>query len=130
MPRAKRPTGRVPRQARKKPVKREVLESTVEGRLQQIVVKYGGEALKMTGYKGIPDRLIIVNGYYLWCEVKRRSGKTSHEQDLWLAKIRNKLKAHVVVIYGLEELHIIRHYCKLMSEAERAPFPTPWKEDK
>ena len=128
MPTRKR-SGRVPRAPRKKPVAKEVLESTVEGRLQQIVAKYGGEALKMTGYKGIPDRLIIVNGYHLWCEVKRRSGKTSHEQDLWLAKIRNKLKAHAVVIYGLEELHIIRHYCKQMSEAETASWPTAWNKE-
>lgn len=85
--------------------------------------------MKMTGYKGIPDRLIIVNGYYLWCEVKRRTGKTSREQDLWLAKLRRKLKAHCCVVYGMEDLPMLRQQLKLMAEAEPGPWCVTWKEE-
>ena len=122
-------TNRIPGKSRKTSPVKEVREATVEARIQQIAAKYGGEALKMTGYKGIPDRLIVVNGYYLWCEVKRRTGKTSHEQDLWLAKIRRKFKGHCCVVYGMEDLPMLRQTLKMMAEAQPAPWFVPWAEE-
>ena len=45
---------RVPGKPRKTPFEKEVREATVEGRIQALVKKFGGVAIKQTGYKGIP----------------------------------------------------------------------------
>ena len=118
---------RVPGKPRKTPFEKEVREATVEGRIQALVKKFGGVAIKQTGYKGIPDRLIIVNGYHLWLEVKRRSGRVDPAQVRWHNKLR-KLGCRVVVTYGTEDLPALRVELEMMANSEPALSASPWSD--
>ena len=54
------------------------LESTLEGRLVRGCKARGALCIKFAGGEpGMPDRLIIAKGQFLWVELKRNGGKVS-----------------------------------------------------
>lgn len=52
-----------------------VLEKSVEDWVVDIAKARGGKAFKLTGYNGIPDRLVLLpNGVFAFAETKKPAG--------------------------------------------------------
>jgi len=62
-------------------------ESGVERYLVDEVRNRGGEALKLTGYLGVPDRLVLLNGRAVFAETKAPSGRLSSAQRIWRGRL-------------------------------------------
>ena len=65
-------------------------ESGVEFYLRDELRSRGGNAIKLTGYRGIPDRLPILNGHAVFAETKTPVTDLEKAQIIWhrnLAKI-------------------------------------------
>jgi len=63
-------------------------ERDVEATLIREAKRRGGLALKV-GYDGLPDRLVLLpGGCVFFAEVKRRDGRTSKLQDVWIERLR------------------------------------------
>jgi len=62
-------------------------ESGVERYLVDEVRNRGGEALKLTGYLGVPDRLVLLNGKAAFAETKAPAGRLSSAQRIWSARL-------------------------------------------
>lgn len=98
-----------------------IKESSIEEYLFNLVtVAHGGECIKLTGNKGIPDRLVLLPyGRIFFIELKKPSGGVfSEAQDWWHSKIRKlgsvcyqaKSKEEVEEILNNEYLEgIVRH---------------------
>lgn len=56
------------------------LEKTIEAYLVDQVENAGGLCLKWTGRKGVPDRILMLDGYTIPVEVKSPTGKLSEHQ--------------------------------------------------
>lgn len=56
------------------------LERTIELYLIGSVESAGGECLKWTGARGVPDRLVFLNGAVIPVEVKSPTGKLADHQ--------------------------------------------------
>lgn len=81
-----------------------MLEISIEKALVDRVKELGGLCYKLTGYKGIPDRLVLLpGGKIFFVELKRIKGKCSPAQMLVHAKIRS-MKISVFVINSQEKL--------------------------
>lgn len=66
------------------------LESTIEKELVKRAKKNGGVALKLTGVKGIPDRLVLLpNGDHFFVELKSDTGELEEVQDIWRHKLQS-----------------------------------------
>lgn len=57
-------------------------ESGIEGYLVDEIKARGGKALKLTGYKGIPDRLPLLNGVMCFAETKTNTNLET-AQRVW-----------------------------------------------
>ena len=78
----------------------EPLESTLERRLVAGCKARGALCIKFAGgTPGMPDRLIIARGQYLWVELKRNGGKVSAVQRKVHAALRAS-GAQVIVSRG------------------------------
>lgn len=64
---------------------RNTLENTVETYAVTKVATHGGKSIKLTNYRGIPDRLILFpGGIVAFAEFKRPSGgRFSKAQQMW-----------------------------------------------
>lgn len=58
-------------------------EISFEKSCREYVNSNGGYLLKMTGYKGIPDRILLVNGKVAFIEFKDLVGVQSPAQKVW-----------------------------------------------
>ena len=66
-------------------------ESDIEQHLKLCVEKAGGFCLKMTGFRGIPDRLVLLpGGKAIFVEVKKRDGRVSEAQKTMHKELRNR----------------------------------------
>lgn len=86
------------------------LESAVEERLRRAVVAAGGLCIKLPAilYRGIPDRLLILQGRVIFVELKRaKKARTKKSvrvhQDSW-SEILRTLDQTVVKIEGDQDL--------------------------
>ena len=64
------------------------MEKSIERRLTNKVKQVNGLCLKLTGYKGIPDRMVLVNGKCYFVELKDEGKKLRPEQQAWQDKLR------------------------------------------
>ena len=81
-------------------------ERDVEQSLVREVKRLGGQAIKV-GYDGLPDRLILLpGGHAFFAELKRRGGRTSKLQDVWIERIK-KLGFRVYVPKTKEEVRVM-----------------------
>ena len=62
-------------------------ERGVERYLVDEVRNRGGEALKLTGYLGVPDRLVILNSRVAFVETKSPIGRLSSAQRIWSKRL-------------------------------------------
>lgn len=82
------------------------LESTIEKELNRRVKKRRGLCIKLTGYKGIPDRLVLLPGrIIMFVELKTPNGVLSKAQKVFHA-ILNGLGFPVAVISDYETLDL------------------------
>lgn len=59
-------------------------EITIERALVKRITELGGKCIKLTGYKGIPDRLVLLPwGKTYFVELKTTNGKLSALQYQW-----------------------------------------------
>ena len=66
-----------------------VRERQIEERVGNYVKAKQGQWIKLTGTKGIPDRMILLpQGKVGFLEMKRPGNKTSAMQDIWLDRLR------------------------------------------
>lgn len=73
-------------------------ESSIERYLTEMTKAKGGLSIKLGGYVGIPDRLIILPGPVLmFVELKTLTGRLSPLQCKWAAML-TKLGCHYMVI--------------------------------
>lgn len=78
-----------------------MLEEKVEEYLRQRITALGGECVKLNpkGYKGIPDRLVLLpGGRVIFVELKRpKGGVVARLQSWWRDRLRDLgFGAHVV----------------------------------
>jgi Holliday junction resolvase len=69
----------------------DVKEREIERQLCQRVAEQGGLCLKVTvlGRRGFPDRLVVLPGRIVFCELKRpRRGRVAVHQILYIEKLR------------------------------------------
>ena len=64
------------------------MEKAVENHLKVKIRKAGGLCLKLTGYKGIPDRIVLINGRCCFVELKDEGKKLRPEQKVWQDKLQ------------------------------------------
>lgn len=59
-------------------------ESSVEKRVATGAKEHGGQSIKLTGYRGVPDRLLLMpRGQAGFVETKAPSGIVSTAQGIW-----------------------------------------------
>ena len=64
-------------------------ENKVESYLKQRVEFHGGHCLKLSGHKGIPDRLILLPGKpAIFCELKALDGVVAPAQLIMISRLR------------------------------------------
>jgi len=86
-----------------------VRESTLEKYLVAEVKKRGGKCLKLVGYVGIPDRLILLpGGTAIFVELKTKQGKLSPLQVYW-SKILIGLGFNYKLFNDLEKINELFH---------------------
>ena len=59
-----------------------ILEHKLEVKLVDAVKQIGGLCLKLTNYKGIPDRLVLCNGKAVFVEMKQKGKPLRMEQEM------------------------------------------------
>ena len=65
------------------------MEKQIEGYLKLKIRKAGGLCLKLTGYKGIPDRIFLINGKCCFVELKDEGKKKLRpEQQVWQDRLK------------------------------------------
>lgn len=66
-----------------------MLEKQIESRLVDLCKRYGGIAIKLTGYRGIPDRIILNRfGQVMFVELKRPGKHLRENQIAWQKKLQ------------------------------------------
>lgn len=64
-------------------------ERQIEKRVGDYVKSKRGQWIKLTGLKGLPDRMILLpQGKVGFIEMKRPGNNTSDMQDIWLDRLR------------------------------------------
>lgn len=78
----------------------------IEGKIEQYLVKRvkvsGGMCLKLSGYKGIPDRIVLMNGKVYFVEVKKTGGGVVSEAQVEMLKKLNDA-GYIAVILDSKE---------------------------
>lgn len=94
-----------------------VEEAKVEKFLAQCVEDRGGMCLKLTGYKGIPDRLVLMpNGKTFFVELKARHGTLSKAQE-HMFKLIKATGNYVCVLNSIEQVaDMMRGYAYVIQE--------------
>lgn len=64
------------------------MEKSIERRLTSKIKQVNGLCLKLTGYKGIPDRLVLLNGRAIFVELKDNGKQLRPEQKVWQDKLQ------------------------------------------
>ena len=65
-----------------------MMEKSIERRLTNKVKQVNGLCLKLTSYKGIPDRIVLVNGRLYFVELKDEGKKLRPEQKVWQDRLK------------------------------------------
>lgn len=68
----------------------------------------GGLCLKMSGLKGIPDRLVILppHGKVVWVELKRKNGRLSELQKYQHKKLKD-IGCDVLVVWSRSDVDLM-----------------------
>jgi hypothetical protein len=75
-----------------------LLESYIERSTCRAVKALGYESIKLTGLKGLPDRLFISpNGFIFFVEFKSFIGKLSPHQIWWRTRLENHGCVYLVI---------------------------------
>ena len=64
------------------------MEKQIERRLTSKIKQVNGLCLKLTGYKGIPDRIVLLNGRCYFIELKDTGRYLRPEQQVWQDKLQ------------------------------------------
>ncbi len=83
-----------------------MLESSLETKVREWCKREGHLFIKLSGQRGVPDRLLITSdGQVLFLEFKRPDGKgrVSVHQELWLQKLANRGQ-RAAVVESLEDV--------------------------
>ena len=77
------------------------LEKKVEARLRTKIIKLGGECYKFSSLqnRGVFDRIVILEGFVCFVEVKAEKGKPSKHQQKFAEKME-KHSAFYCFVYG------------------------------
>lgn len=80
-------------------------ENKVETYLKDEIKRLGGLCYKWEspGEKGVPDRIVIINGKIYFIEIKTVDGVTSPQQTRQIAKLKLN-KANVHVLFGEKQV--------------------------
>lgn len=84
-----------------------MLEKNVEARLKLQIERHGGLCIKLNpaGYKGIPDRLVILpHGRVIFVELKRPKGGVIAQLQAWWNKRLRKLGVGATVLHTLQDV--------------------------
>ncbi|PKM70132.1 MAG: hypothetical protein CVU86_07045 [Firmicutes bacterium HGW-Firmicutes-11] len=81
-------------------------ESSIERKLVQGIKKAGGLCMKFTspGRRGVPDRIILINGKILFVELKAPGGELSELQRVMISNMRFN-GARVEIIDSAEKVY-------------------------
>lgn len=87
------------------------LEKYIEGALCRRVKELDGKCIKLTGYKGIPDRLVLLpGGIAFFVELKSDKGELAEAQTVWRVTL-NALGFNVYTCRSRAELNaVLRRY--------------------
>jgi G:T-mismatch repair DNA endonuclease (very short patch repair protein) len=81
-----------------------ISEATIERELKKRVNEAGGLCLKLIGYRGIPDRMVLLpTGKVIFVEVKQAKGKIAPAQTVW-HKMLKQLGFQVEVIWSCDDI--------------------------
>ena len=86
------------------------MEKQIERRLVQKIKEKNGLCLKLTGYKGIPDRIVLLNGRCYFIELKDAGKKLRPEQQVW----QDKLQAMGFVSVMLDSKEVVDEFVESM----------------
>lgn len=88
-----------------------ILESTIEKYLISQCKKHDVFCLKNTGMNGIPDRLLLKHGRYIFVELKRPGGKPRELQIAKMDELRRH-EAEVIVVDSKEKVDaVVKDIC-------------------
>lgn len=74
-------------------------ESALERKCGKLVKELGGKFYKLTGHRGVPDRLMVLKGHCVFVELKRSgTGALSPVQSQEIKRLR-ELHARVWVVF-------------------------------
>lgn len=74
-----------------------ILEHVLEKKLVDAVKQIGGLCLKLTNYKGIPDRMVLYNGKAVFVEMKQKGKPLRMEQEMWKRLLEGKGFEHYLI---------------------------------
>jgi hypothetical protein len=77
-------------------------EKKIEQKFLTLVRNAGGFVVKLTGHKGIPDRLVLINGRVSFIEFKAPDGRLSPAQQYVIQQLKN-CGGHVGVFTDADE---------------------------
>lgn len=95
------------------------MESTIERKLKEYVESKSGECYKLTGIRGIPDRMIVLPGGKVgFAEIKQKKGVLSDIQKHMLNMMYDL--GHVVGVIWREDQ--IKPFCHRVAYNLHKPF--------
>lgn len=77
-------------------------EISLEKACKTIAINNKAALLKLTGYTGIPDRMLLKNGKVIFIEFKDKKGKIGTAQLAWKKQLE-KLGFRSEIVYNKEE---------------------------
>ena len=87
-----------------------MLEKQIERYLVKTCKEYGGMCIKLTGYVGIPDRLVMTgDGRVMFVELKRPGQRLRPEQEAWQGKLK-RMGFEAVMIDSYEKVDSLKSF--------------------
>lgn len=85
-------------------------ESSIERKLTEGIRRFDGLCLKFTspGHRGVPDRIILLNGHLVFVELKAPGKKPTELQRVMI----NKMKFHGASVEVIDSLEAVDRLLK------------------